>query len=254
MKVLATKKFSSKLEQYTDRDFQTKLLAFVSLINRTNDISSIKDQFEQSNDIFYFKLDNYRIFFSIEDNTVLLLDIILKEGERMPYRNPKIDNSVNPRINNSINPRINNSINPRINNSINYRINNSINPRINNSINPRINNSINYKINNSINPRINNSINPRINNSINPRITPSFKGYYFYDLNNNPQKFAIKANEHILLIFDFNLNFIEFGVNHSKGYAVFSANSLDFIYNLFSDNSKGFNIFNLNNEWIGHVK
>lgn len=254
MKVLATKNFSSKLKNFTDRDFQTKLLSFVNILNNATDISSLKNQFDKVNDIFYFKLDHYRIFFSIEAGTVLLLDIVIKEGARMPYRNPRIDNSINPRINNSINPRINNSINPRINNSINYRINNSINPRINNSINPRINNSINYRINNSINPRINNSINPRINNSINPRITPSFNGFYFYDLDNNPIKFAIKANERVLLIFDFKLNFIEFGVQHSKGYVIFSANSLDFIYNIFSDSSKGFNVFDLNNDWIGHVK
>lgn len=254
MKVLATKNFSSKLKNFTDREFQLKLLSFVNILNNATDIVSIKNQFDSVNDVYYFKLENYRIFFSIEENIVLLIDIVIKESARMPYRNPRIDNSINPRINNSINPRINNSINPRINNSINYRINKSINPRINNSINPRINNSINYRINNSINPRINNSINPRINNSINPRINPSFNGFYFYDLDNNPIKFAIKANEQVLIIFDFNLNFIEFGVKHSIGYVIFSASSLDFTYNIFSDSSKGFNIFDLNNEWIGHIK
>jgi hypothetical protein len=254
MKVLATKNFSSKIKSFTDRDFQTKLLSLINFLNSTTDIAALQNQFEKSNDVYFFRLDNYRVFFSVEENTVLLVDVVIKEGARMPYRNPRIDNSINPRINNSINPRINNHINPRINNSINPRINNSINPRINNALNPRINNHINPRINNSINPRINNALNPRINNSINPRINPSFNGYYFYDLDNNRTKFAINANEQVLLIFDFNLNFIELGIKHTYGYAVFAFNNMDYIYHISSDSAKGFNIFDLNNDWIGHVK
>ncbi len=254
MKVFSTKVFSSKIKTFTERDFQTKLLALINFLNIANDIGVIDRNFEKSNNVYFFKLDDFRVFFTVEGDNVLLIDVIKKEGERMPFKNPRIDNTINPLINHSINPRINGSLNPRINGSINPNINGSLNPRINGSLNPKINGSLNPRINGSINPRINGSLNPKINSSLNPRINPSFKGYYFYDLENNPTKIAIKANDKIILIFDFKFNLIEIGVSNTYGFSIFDYNTLNYIYYISSDKMKGFNIFDINNNWIGHVK
>jgi len=120
--------------------------------------------------------------------------------------------------------------------------------------NPRLNSSINPRLNSSINPRLNSSINPRLNSSINPRLNNSYSGKYIFDLDNNAEAFIVPANDKIIQVFNFNLENIMFGVAHFKnGFALFDLEN-EFIGHLESDSKGGFNQFDLDNNWIASVK
>ncbi|GAB5554530.1 MAG: hypothetical protein Sapg2KO_41210 [Saprospiraceae bacterium] len=261
MKVVATNEFNNKLKNISDMDFQNKLLSFVDLLSETNNFQDIKNKFELSlNNVLVHKIDEYRIFFSVEEidntETILLIDLIIREKStpRASFKNPKYNSSINPKYNSSINPKYNSSINPKYNSSINPKYNSSINPKYNSSINPKYNSSVNPKYNSSINPKYNSSINPKYNSSIDPKLNPSFNGFYIYDLDNNIKGFAIKSPNDTLTIYDNENNYSAYAVKFNKGYAVFKAESTEQNSFFISDNANGYNEFSINGEWIGHLK
>jgi mRNA-degrading endonuclease RelE of RelBE toxin-antitoxin system len=233
MKVLAAQAFNQKFSSIADERFRSKLLTFIDSVEKMSDVSQIvKLSSVGLDNIYVYRIEDYRLFFSIEkDNNsndyLLLVDFITK-GLRV--RSISNNKNKNPRFNNRINPRFNNSINPRFNNRINPRFNNSINPRFNNSINPRF------------------------NNSINPRINASFDGFIVYDLDLNQQEFIVQANENVILFYNMQLNNTRFGIKHSsQGYVIFDLNN-NWIGHLESDSQNGYNEFNNNNDWIRFVK
>ena len=264
MKVLATSKLKKKIA-VIDATVQNALSAFIRMVkdlneNRLAELVETDDLMEGN--IYVRRLQGMRLFYAIENDerghiVVLLLDLI-KGGltpAKITNRNPRMNVTINPYVNGSINPHINSAINPSINPSINPVINSSINPTANPSINPAMNPSINPTMNPSINPVMNSSINPNINSSINPNINPAFKGYYVYDLDLNPTEFAIRANDKVLMFFDFDGTNTRFAVAHSsRGYVVFDAKNNEWVAHLESDGSAGFNLFSLSNEWIAILK
>lgn len=148
-------------------------------------------------------------------------------------RNPRINSRLNPNINSRINPRINSLINPNINSRINPRFNSVINPRFNSSLNPRFNARINYRFNSRINPRFNSQINPRFNVLLNPKRAVSFLLPAIFELNLNWTLFAVPLPDDV------------------EGYVVFDK-SLEIQYFAHSNKALGYNLFNIDNEWIGY--
>ncbi len=66
--------------------------------------------------------------------------------------------------------------------------------------------------------------------------------------------FIVKAGNHIIQIFDNNLTNILYGVAHNqRGYILFDLGN-EYIGHLETDSRSGFNQFDLNNEWIAFVK
>jgi mRNA-degrading endonuclease RelE of RelBE toxin-antitoxin system len=110
MKVLATQQFNLKLRDYSDTDFQKKLLDFINILEKTKTLTDIKNQFEFSSDnIYVHKIDDFRIFFSIDEandtEAILLVDLIKKPEsapiEIIKYSRPKLLTvDVNSLINN----------------------------------------------------------------------------------------------------------------------------------------------------------
>ena len=230
MKVLATKGFSEKFSSLGDANFRDKLLTFIDSVNGTNDISKIiKLSSVGIDSIYVYRLDNYRLFFSIENDEtandyMLLVDFITKG-----YGTKSINNK-------------------------NPNRNNMINPNRNNMINPNRNNMINPNRNNMINPNRNNMINPNRNNMINPNVNPSYQGLYVFDMDLNPKEFIVETNDTVIQFFDFNLTNTRFGVPHSKnGYVLFDLSN-NWIGHLESDSQNGYNEFDSDNNWIGIVK
>ena len=68
MEILATKIFSDKLKANTDTSFRLRLKSFITDLERMNDISSIiKSSHVGLDGIYVYRFDNYRLFFSIEE-------------------------------------------------------------------------------------------------------------------------------------------------------------------------------------------
>ena len=246
MNVFATEEFNNKLKLANDTNFINDLSDFINKVELAQDpIEIINRSIVEHENIYAYKISNYRIFYSIIEEAqipyMLLVDFI-----RITI-NPKIRRDRDPRMNNLINPRMNNLINPRMNNLINPRMNNLINPRMNNLINPRMNNLIN--------PRMNNLINPRMNNLINPRITPNHQNFIIYDLNLNSKEFIVDtSHQNVIQIFTFDLDNSRFGIKHSQnGFVVFDLSN-NFIGHFESDGQNGYNEFDLDNSWVGIIK
>ena len=149
------------------------------------------------------------------------------------FRNPRYVPRLNPNINLRINPRFNSALNPVLNSTINPRFNSTINPRFNATINPRFNSRLNYRFNNRINPRFNPRLNPHFNVLFNPNRAIRFLLPVIFDLNIAWNQFAIPLPE------DFD------------GYIVYNTN-LELQCFVFSNNAGGYNLFNIDNEWIGY--
>ena len=148
-------------------------------------------------------------------------------------RNPRFVSRLNPIINSRINPRFNSRLNPRFNSSINPRFNSSINPRFNSSINPRFNSRLNYRFNSRINPRFNSSLNPCFTVLLNPYRAIRFLLPIVFDLNVVWTHFAVPLPEEY------------------DGYIVFDLN-LGLQHYVLSNKSGGYNLFDINNDWIGY--
>ena len=185
MRILATNNFSNKLYNYTDNSVKDKIL---TLFKQIEESKSLLNLINQSNltleNVYVYKIQDYRLFFTLEKDDVLFVDIIKKESQKinLSIKNPNYNTHINPKFNTSINPNYNTSINPQYNTSINPQYNTAINPNYNTSINPQYNTSINPQYNTTINPQYNNSINPKYNSSINPSMNPSFNGLFIFDL------------------------------------------------------------------------
>lgn len=148
-------------------------------------------------------------------------------------RNPRFNTRLNPQFNTRLNPRFNMRINPRFNTRINPRFNSAINPRFNSRINPRFNVSLNYHHNSRLNPLSNFSINPHRNNIINPHRRAIFDLPVIFNMSHQWVAFAV-----------------EFSCPNVDGYIVYDMN-LNIEMRCFSNSQGGYNLFNINNEWIG---
>jgi hypothetical protein len=259
MKVLATEAFDAKLKGYADLAFQPKLLSFINTIDSANSFTDIQQNFEISlNNVYVHKIDEYRIFFSLldgKDDTVLLIDLVKKDTAtvRASFKNPKYNTSINPKYNTTINPKYNTTINPKYNTTLNPKYNTTLNPQYNTTINPKYNTTINPKYNTTINPKYNTTINPKYNSRLNPNLNPSFDGFYIFDIDGNPKAYAVRANEKVMILYDFNNEVFAYAVAISKGYAIFDFNTNDQTSYIISNNSKGYNEFNLDGEWLGYI-
>ena len=169
-------------------------------------------------------------------------------------RNPLQNFVINPQRNYSINPAYNYSINPRHNYSINPDYNYTIDPIHNYSINPMHNLTINPNYNYSLNPKYNFGINPYRNFAISPLHNDDIPGWYYFNLKNICEGFTVKVNDADFLIsYSNNLEITSFWIKRSTGYSIF-----DTVLNYFryaeSDGNTGFNVFDRNGNWIGHLK
>lgn len=151
------------------------------------------------------------------------------------YRNPRNVPRLNPRFNPSINPRVSTSINPIFNSRINPRFNSFINPKFNSSINPKLNSNLNYRFNSRLNPKVNSCLNPRLNVLVNPKRTINFVLPVVFELGLEWSMFAIPLHEYCNI----------------DAYLVYS---LDFEVKCyaFSNGIDGYNLFNIDNVWIGY--
>ena len=132
----------------------------------------------------------------------------------------------------------------------------SINPIHNYSINPIHNYSINPVHNYSINPIHNYSINPIHNYSINPihNYSNNIPGWYVFDLRNICTGFTVNVNEGAFLIQYSNNHVIQsYWVKRATGYSIFNVN-LAYIGYAEAHGNTGYNIFELNGKWTGHLK
>lgn len=130
MKILATNKFNEKLNKFTDDSVKNKLISIIEQIENSQNMDFLISNSQLSIDNFYvYKINEYRIFFTIDNDTLLFADIIKKESQkiRISSKNPKTNSSINPKFNSSINPKFNSSINPKFNSSINPKMNPSFN-------------------------------------------------------------------------------------------------------------------------------
>lgn len=150
-------------------------------------------------------------------------------------RNPKFTARLNPMLNSLINPRLNSNINPRFNSRINPRFNSYINPRFNSRLNPRFNSLLNYRFNLSVNPRFNRRLNPKFNVLVDPRRTLTFQLPVIFELDLDWSSFAIPLQEYCNII----------------GFIVYDM-ELEVKYYAYSNSQDGYNLFNLDNEWIGY--
>jgi hypothetical protein len=196
-------------------------------IESSGNFEKLLDQSQASvNNVFVFKIQDYRIFYTIEDDTVLLVDLIKKESQkiRINSKNPTFNRTINPTFNRTINPTFNRTINPIFNRTINPTFNRTINPTFNRTINPIFNRTINPTFNRTINPTFNRTINPKYNSTINPKMNPSFNGKYVFDTNGKNLYFIVDANDDVILIYDFENEIKSYGVKYEGGYALFDFN------------------------------
>ena len=236
MKVVSNNKFRDKLT-FLDNESTIKVKNFINLIDSFKKSKSLVDQSNTHNsNIYEYVLDDLKIFYTIESDYSGDETIIL-----MDILKPTIKLGFSFK-----NPRTNTIYNPRTNTLINPRTNTLINPRTNTLINPRTNTLIN--------PRTNTLINPRTNTLMNPSLNPSFNGRIIYNLDLDPIEFYVKASENFIVIFNYNYDFIKFGVKHSqKGYIIFDLNNNEMLEHYESNGQEGYNVFNDNNDWIGLV-
>lgn len=257
MRILATNNFNNKLNLFTDESVKNKLASIIEQLEFSGNITLLTESSHLSVDnVYVYKVGEYRIFFTIEHGDVIFADIIKKESQviRISNKNPKTNTSINPQINTSINPNFNSSLNPKFNSSINPVFNNLINPNFNNSINPIYNNLINPNYNTTINPQYNTSLNPNYNTLINPQMNPSFDGLFLFDLDGNSYFFIVIANNDVILIYENNNVIQNFGVRWGIGFSIFDFETKRYQSFLVSDGQNGYNHFDLNNEWIGYAR
>ena len=130
----------------------------------------------------------------------------------------------------------------------------SINPIHNYSINPLHNYSINPMHNYSINPMYNYSIDPYRNYTISPLHNNNIPGWYYFDRKKICTGFLVKVNDGTFLIqYSNNLKIQSYWIKRATGYSIFNVN-LYYTGYAELDGSKNFNVFDLNNNWIGHLK
>lgn len=122
MRILATTNFNNKLNQFTELTVKNKLLSIIEQIESSDNIGFLKNNSQQSVDnVYVYKIQDYRLFYTIEDKDIVFVDIIKKESQRIRIssKNPKLNSSIDPKRNSSIDPRRNSSINPKMNPSFN---------------------------------------------------------------------------------------------------------------------------------------
>ena len=96
-------------------------------------------------------------------------------------------------------------------------------------------------------------MNPRINSTLNPRINSSYGGPFTYDLDLRQTSIIVRASDNVLLRFSSNLDFEGIcALDQSGGYAVFDLQN-DWIEHWVDDGQGGFVRFALDGEWIGFV-
>lgn len=140
-------------------------------------------------------------------------------------------------------------------NNLNNRNNSSWqkDPKLNSKINPKFNSKINPKFNSKINPKFNSSINPKFNSKINPKFNNALGLKYLYDTSADRYGFVIYADDNVSLVFDFDLKWSKFSVQHQEnGFVVFSIEG-QFLEHWESNGQGGWNIFTIENNWIGFV-
>ncbi len=278
MKILVAEKFSGKVKSLNNE-------TILKLQTTIGKIGTAKNQLELYRFFpsMYFLDGNigviriapdYRLFYSIEtkigkenESIVVLLDITRRTDEGVfghshpnesnPTYPESLDNNPqkNPYTNDRLNPKSNATINPLSNPVLNYRSNPVINPNSNPLINPSSNPLINPISNPLINPKTNPALSPKNNPHINPKTSPDFDGYFVFDLALNRNGYIIKANEEVVLFFDGDDNVVRFGVKAQNNiFVVYLTQDNLWTANMIPDGDLGFNIFDLENEWIMIVK
>ena len=106
--------FKNKLNQYTETSVKNKLLSFIEEIEASKNIGFLKSNSQLSIDnVYVYKIQDYRLFFTVENEDVIFVDIIKKESQkiRISSKNPKLNSSIDPSRNSTINPKMNPSFN-----------------------------------------------------------------------------------------------------------------------------------------------
>ena len=181
MKVIITDNLINKIHGFN----ASNKLAISKVISHIEKLTNIKGKFLESG-IYYLQIDSIKLFYSIEKNVFILLDIVITDNKKEEIT---IFNNNNPKFNSSINPKFNSSINPKFNSLINPKINSSFQGLIKYDFDLNI---INFGV--------------IVNNLV--------VIYFNYDL--NPSFYSIKANEQVELNFDFNTEWISYNVNANK--------------------------------------
>jgi hypothetical protein len=170
-------------------------------------------------------------------------------------KDPRQNSLIDPNRNSLIDPRRNSLIDPQRNSLIDPNRNSLIDPRRNSLIDPNRNSLVDPRRNSLIDPNRNSLIDPNRNSLVDPNRNSLFDGLYIFDTANNPIGFVVRANENVLNIFELNSNrYTSFAVKSGKGYAIFDSQTATLKSYIISDSSSGFNQFDLNGRWIGHLK
>lgn len=229
---------------------EIKLISRVSILKTTDSfVVQMSNSYKVSESAINIK--EFRL------NSITLDEVFIIKSQKLNIflnsnRNPNINSRINPFLNSTINPTYNSTINPIYNSTINPVYNSTINPVYNSTINPVYNSTVNLIYNSTINPVYNTTLNPNFNFSINPSQNRNFQGLVIFDLSLNETGFIVKANEKVILIFNQNNNLQFTGViNNKQGYNIFNLNNEWVSYLVKADNI--FLHFNLGNEWIGFV-
>jgi hypothetical protein len=85
-------------------------------------------------------------------------------------------------------------------------------------------------VSSSLNPAVTSSINPNVRSSKNPNISTNILGLYVFDLNMNAIAFTVPVTDRVFLIFTPGCEFAAIGISARQDF---------------------WNIFDLNNEWVG---
>ena len=180
MKVFVSNELKNKTSFLTAND-KIEILNAVNLlssIDYAQMLKNIQNIHEIDKDNFYeYELKNTKLFFTIEDDSIILLDIA--------------------------------SISD---NTSNMHISHNLNPKYNHNLNPKYNTSINPKYNTSINPKYNTSINPKWNSLINPQRNSLYKGPILYSKDIIAKGYGVFVNKTVTMYFDLNLNQIFYSI------------------------------------------
>jgi hypothetical protein len=207
-------------------------------------------------EVFVARLGNLRVFMSIGQSDVLIVDVAVVGGgpeTRQPAaaNDPKYNANRNPKFNAAINPTLNASLNPKFNSAINPLFNSTLNPRFNSTINPRFNSALNPRFNPAINPRFNSALNPKFNATINPRYNSTYPGPYVYGLDLDRQGYVVQASDKVDLIFDNDGEHVATAVhNPSEGRTLFD-DSLEWVGYTVPDGKGGYLRFDRDGQWNG---
>jgi hypothetical protein len=118
--------------------------------------------------------------------------------------------------------------------------------------NPKFNSKVDPNRNREIDPRRNPSLNPKVNGRINPR-NSAFQGYCVYDLHLKQVGFIVPANNKVILCFDPDGNFQQFGVkqNENGSYSIFDMHSNEQIGFTESYRGNAFKLYSVDGELTG---